>query len=899
MRRIVCILLSICLLFSSAIAEESPTNVLDSIGGWFSQAAEDTADWASQAWEDTTNWAAQSWDDVSSWTANTWGDISTWTIQAWHDVSSWTVQAWTDSTKWVEQTWNSSAAWVTANWDHFIVWVNKIASGDPYAWMQDSILNTGILAYDNYVSLRTFLATDPDPNQIRHQYETVLLDLSCLAEDTDILWNMLQQWAESKSLSVDKITTLGLPYLIRLKSEGESAIGENVLFSGPVVAQYLITILETLSVETDADADMKIKILKSSLDAISRPVIIGDMGQNALITDDHFYIEYFTFADGKYKIIMIVSAKDDTSEYPMMHGASLEQITQHYFRDSELGISDAVKTSDGSPAQTLSFTTVVSEIPTTGKAVAVWTSKNDYRFFVMTQEEWLDDEFNSWFSSLAMNDAVSVSLAVDIESDGSFFGINQGAQKYTINRIFEENRFLHPISGNGWAAERGNNLIDNIKGIIKGSHSTIIGDNNAKNGADRLITYADGSKLLIQSKYYATASQSVAACFDNGTFRYMDASGKPMAIEVPFDQYDDAIRYMENRIANGQVEGVTDKAQAVEIVKKGSLTFQQAKHIAKAGTVESILYDSAHACVSARNSMGLSAAVTFAVNLWNGQSFETSIKESIYQGLHVGGTSFIISVLSSQIAKTGLNTAMIPASQVVVHALGPKVSAVIVNAFRPAGSAIYGAAAMQSAAKLLRGNVITSAVSFVVLSAGDVADIIQGRISWKQLAKNAATTAAGLVGGTLGYLGGAAIGSAILPGAGTVVGIIFSVAAGWGANEGTKVLVDFIAEDDADEMIRILESQFPEIAAEYFLNQEEVNRSIENLQVLLSAEMLKQMYQYDDHYEFARQLIEMAIDPVVTERPYVELPSEELYSGYLTDFLEDMYEEINSEPITN
>ena len=63
---------------------------------------------------------------------------------------------------------------------------------------------------------------------------------------------------------------------------------------------------------------------------------------------------------------------------------------------------------------------------------------------------------------------------------------------------------------------------------------------------------------------------------------------------------------------------------------------------------------------------------------------------------------------------------------------------------------------MQSAAKLLRGNVITSTVTFVVLSAGDVADIIQGRISWKQLAKNVSTTAVGITGGALGYLGGAA-----------------------------------------------------------------------------------------------------------------------------------------------
>lgn len=58
-----------------------------------------------------------------------------------------------------------------------------------------------------------------------------------------------------------------------------------------------------------------------------------------------------------------------------------------------------------------------------------------------------------------------------------------------------------------------------------------------------------------------------------------------------------------------------------------------------------------------------------------------------------------------------------------------------------------------------------------------------------------------------------------------------------------------------------------------------LNQSIENLQTLITAEMLKQMYQYKDHNAFARQLIEMAIDPVVAEREYVELPSEDEYSA--------------------
>ncbi len=324
------------------------------------------------------------------------------------------------------------------------------------------------------------------------------------------------------------------------------------------------------------------------------------------------------------------------------------------------------------------------------------------------------------------------------------------------------------------------------------------------------------------------------------------------------------------------------------------MTYQQAKHIAKAGTVESIMYDSAHACVTSGTAMGLSAAVAFAVNCWNGQPIESAIKESLLHGLKSGGTAFVISVLSSQLAKTGLDASLIPASKVIAHTIGPKASAVIVNAFRPAGSAIYGAAAMKSAAKLLRGTVITSAVSFVVLSVGDITDIIRGRISGKQLAKNTSATAAGVLGGTLGYLAGAALGTAIAPGAGTVIGIIFSVAAGWGANRGAQAIADIIADDDAEEMISIINNQFSIIANEYFLNEAEVNLAVENLKDLISEDALKQMYQYGNHQLFARQMIEYAIE-ISIEREEIKLPSEKEYAEYLACFLESVCEKLGKE----
>ena len=147
-----------------------------------------------------------------------------------------------------------------------------------------------------------------------------------------------------------------------------------------------------------------------------------------------------------------------------------------------------------------------------------------------------------------------------------------------------------------------------------------------------------------------------------------------MKIEVPADQYDDAVRCMENRIRNNEVPNVTDPAEAKDIIKKGHLTYQQARHIAKAGTVESIVYDSIHSCVTAGTSMGLSAAVDLAIGLWNGQNFEDALRASVYTGLKAGGVTFVVSVFSSQLMKSGVNSALVPASEALTKALGSKTS---------------------------------------------------------------------------------------------------------------------------------------------------------------------------------------------------------------------------------
>ena len=464
--------------------------------------------------------------------------------------------------------------------------------------------------------------------------------------------------------------------------------------------------------------------------------------------------------------------------------------------------------------------------------------------------------------------------------------------------IYGSDKFATP-RGHGFAAEHANHLYDKITNadFFGQQKVQLVGeeiDPNTgriiKNGADRIV---NGTK--IQTKYCQTGGKCISECFDNGKFRYVNADGTLMQVEVPSDMYDAAVQAMENRIKNGEVPGITDPNDAKKIVRKGHFTYEQAKNIAKAGTVESITFDAVNGAIIATSAFGISTALSFATSVWNGEDFDVALKNATYTGLKVGGTTFITAVLSSQLSKAGLNSALVGSSEAIVRLMGPKASAMLVNAFR-SGSNIYGAAAMKSAAKLLRGNVITGTVSVFILSSVDVVNIFRGRISGKQLFKNITNTAASVAGGTAGWVGGATVGATIgsfIPIIGTAAGgfiggLLGSFGAGAASSKVSNAVLGAFIEDDAEEMVQIIETVFQDLAADYLLNQKEAEAVVDSLHDLLSGSTLKDMYASSNKKAFAQNLLVGCIDDQVKKRPKIAMPSEEAMQSSLRTVLEEL-----------
>lgn len=454
---------------------------------------------------------------------------------------------------------------------------------------------------------------------------------------------------------------------------------------------------------------------------------------------------------------------------------------------------------------------------------------------------------------------------VNGETTGVFNAVSESAMHDNMLYRFRARQ------GHGYAAEQGNDLIDKIN--LK--DAKILGNDNKKWGPDRLV---DGKS--IQTKYCENARASVDAAFDKGSglYKYTLENGKPMQLEVPNEQYEEAVRIMGKRIAEGKVPHTKNPKDAKKLVRKGNVTYNQAKAIAKAGTVESLVFDAAHGAVIGMSAAGISATITFAKALWDGQDTEIAVEVAMYEGIKMGGMAFASSVLAAQLTRTPFNQMLMGPTIELVKLLPSSVRNALVNSLR--GSApIYGGAATNNLAKLLRGNIIAMTCMVLVMSAENITLFFQGKISGKQLFKDVSVLVAGIGGGMAGgavmALAGAAIGGPVGAAVGGYVGIAAGgIAGGTLSGAGAQKILDHFVEDDAVEMVRILNKAIVPLVQEYLLSEEELNLVLEDLKQALIRGKLLLMYASDDRRQFADDMIIQIIQNIVCWRSRISLPED-------------------------
>ena len=435
----------------------------------------------------------------------------------------------------------------------------------------------------------------------------------------------------------------------------------------------------------------------------------------------------------------------------------------------------------------------------------------------------------------------------------------------------------HTKGGHGFAAEDANNVVDRLRG----KNAQIVGKTSERNGADRLV---DG--VRIQSKYYKTASDTVGSAFDrNGNYRYAG-----QVLEVPKDQYDLCVAHMRRCIREGRVPGHADPADAEKLVAKGTVTYRQARNIARAGNVDSVKFDVKTGAAIAVGTVGLSFALNYAQAYRQGLAHHDALDVALKQALAAGSSAWVAHLVSAQLLRTkAAAVCAVTARGAVRAAAGSPLGRKAVDGIAAAslGKVVHGAAAVNHVGKLLRSNAVTGSVLVAVSCAPDFyRAAFDQSISWGQFTKNTAVQAASVAVG--GWMGGAAVGASVgsaMPGIGTAIGAFIGGAIGAlgiGAASGAaaKTIADGLVEDDAKALLRILEEELQTLAQEYMLSLGEFEKIVEAVRCEIDGKWLRGMYRQTQGKKrrgrkFVRGRFEANFQSIVGRRPVVPWPGQQ------------------------
>lgn len=446
--------------------------------------------------------------------------------------------------------------------------------------------------------------------------------------------------------------------------------------------------------------------------------------------------------------------------------------------------------------------------------------------------------------------------------------------------------------GHGEMAEEANTIIDRFLGF----DAKVTGRDNVKNGADREV-----NEIKIQTKYYGSARGSLESAFDaqTGEYRYIDKdSGAAMQLEVPKDQYERVVDGFRKKIEQKKVPGVSDPAEAENLVRKGHLTYEQAVNLTKPGTIESLAYDTATGAVTCACSFGISfVAATYNAYRRTGD-LERSVQAGIVAGVQVFGISFVQHVLVSQIARTSAANALMSPSQFLVEKLGYKATQTLVNGIRALSGkgVISGAAASRQLAKIFRSNVVTTAITLAVFSVPEAYKLANKGITGAQYARNMASLTGSLVGGAAGTLAAGAatakvagaMGTGVAPGVGTAVGIAGGFVGGAVASVATNLVGNVIYEGDAVVISRIFNAYIACMATEYMLDEAEVQQLAGMLDGIDGSEFEDLFANYlrsDNQEAVLRGFLAPRFDEVVSKRVPFAVPSPDCLDSALSDMI--------------
>ncbi|HAJ5078072.1 TPA: hypothetical protein ACNRZ4_005116, partial [Escherichia coli] len=363
----------------------------------------------------------------------------------------------------------------------------------------------------------------------------------------------------------------------------------------------------------------------------------------------------------------------------------------------------------------------------------------------------------------------------------------------------------------------------------------------------------------------------------NGQYRYMGNNG-PMQLEVPRDQYAGAVETMRNKIREGKVPGVTDPAEASRLIRRGHLTYTQARNITRFGTIESVTYDIAEGSVVSLAAGGISFALTASVFWLSTGDRDAALQTAAVQAGKTFTRTLAVYVTTQQLHRLSVVQGML--KHIDFSTASPTVRLALQKG--------TGAGNISALNKVMKGTLVTSLALVAVTTGPDMIKMLRGRISGAQFIRNLAVASSGVAGGAVGSVAGGILFSPLGPFGALTGRVVGGVLGGMIASAVSGKIAGVLVEEDRVKILAMIQEQVTWLAGSFLLTGHEIENLNENLARVIDQNALEIIFAAGIQQRAAtNMLIKPLVVSIIRQRPVMEYDASHL--GNMVNRLEEAF----------
>ena len=331
---------------------------------------------------------------------------------------------------------------------------------------------------------------------------------------------------------------------------------------------------------------------------------------------------------------------------------------------------------------------------------------------------------------------------------------------------------------------------------------------------------------------------------------------------------------MKNKIREGKVPGVTDPEEASRLIRRGHLTYTQARNITRFGTIESVTYDIAEGSVVSLAAGGISFALTASVFWLSTGDRDAALQTAAVQAGKTFTRTLAVYVTTQQLHRLSVVQGML--KHIDFSTASPTV--------RQALQKGTGAGNISAPNKVMKGSLVTSLALVAVTTGPDMIKMLRGRISGAQFIRNLAVASSCVAGGAVGSVAGGILFSPLGPFGALTGRVVGGVLGGMIASAVSGKIAGALVEEDRVKILAM--EQMTWLAGSFLLTGHEIENLNANLARVIDQNALEIIFAAGIQQRAAtNMLIKPLVVSIIRQRPVMEYDASHL--GNMVNRLEE------------